>query len=170
MAMINVNVKTNYVLAEAVVKAGNWFQYSVEDIEFVPLSKGGFWGEVLAQRRDWLNLEVVPNEAEHIDGHYNKWAFRNDIEPFEYERARAGVVSVYAISYGGGGPEEGGWSWDRFDLVAVFEATDSDEWALSHAQSTAQSWVDARPDDERYAVYAERQVGYHQTVGGQHYA
>ena len=180
--MINENFKTNYDLAGAVVRAGRWFRSaptgreSVEDsmgFEPVPAEMGA---RVLARRSDGHALEVVPNPDDALDGHYNKWAFVEAPEPFRFEYQQPIVVSVYATSHGGGGPEEGGWSWDRHDLVAVFEIPSGPSWEKCHddAEDAANDWivefegVDAIGDN--LYTNTERLVGFDQTVGGQHYA
>ena len=180
--MINENFNTNYDLAGAVVRAGRWFRSaptgreSVEDsmgFEPVPAEMGA---RVLARRSDGHALEVVPNPDDALDGHYNKWAFVEAPEPFRFEYQQPIVVSVYATSHGGGGPEEGGWSWDRHDLVAVFEIPSGPSWEKCHddAEDAANDWivefegVDAIGDN--LYTNTERLVGFDQTVGGQHYA
>jgi hypothetical protein len=69
--MINENFKTNYDLAEAVVRAGNWFR-AVGDMvgDFEPVA-----GVVVDLLSDGRLLEVVSNPDAAIDGVYNKWAF-----------------------------------------------------------------------------------------------
>ena len=173
--MINENFKTNYDLAGAVVRAGRWFRAvgdMVGNFEPVPAEMGA---RVLARRSDGHMLEVVPNPDDALDGHYNKWAFVEAPEPFRFEYQQPIVVSVYATSHGGGGPEEGGWSWDRHDLVAVFEIPSGPSWEKCHddAEEAANDWIADCVDDavgDNLYTNTERLVGFDQTVGGQHYA
>jgi hypothetical protein len=172
--MINENIKTNHDLIEIVVRAGRWFRADSPDRylpvlpeQILPLQEDGKWGPV---------IEVVSNPDHVHVGEYCKWAFAEPVEPHQFLYAQAKVVSVYVTSHGGGGPEEGGWSWTRSDLVAVFEIPDGPYWDVcaSEANDDANKWIEEHPhrnnpDFEAYAT-EERLVGYRQTIGGQHYA
>lgn len=167
--MINENFKTNHDLIEIVVRAGRWFRAVGDRVgDFEPVA-----GDVVDLLSDGRLLEVVSNPDAAIDGVYNKWAFVEAPEPFRFEYQQPIVVSVYATSHGGGGPEEGGWSWDRHDLVAVFEIPSGPSWEKCHddAERAAYKWVEDAPlYDAVFHTPAERLVGFGQTVGGQHYA
>ena len=167
--MINENFKTNYDLAGAVVRAGRWFRaVGNEEYGFEPVP-----AEMGAGCTFGLMLEGVPNPDDALDGHYNKWAFVEAPEPFRFEYQQPIVVSVYATSHGGGDTAEGGWSWDRHDLVAVFEIPSGPSWEKCHAdaENAANDWISAGVR-ARHDLYTntERLVGFDQTVGGQHYA
>jgi hypothetical protein len=172
--MINENFKTNHDLIEAVVRAGRWFRADEDHFlpvlpeQLLPLRATGCYIPV---------IEVVPNPDHHIDGEYCKWAFAEPVEVHQFLYANAKVVSVYATSHGGGGPEEGGWTWIRCDLVAVFEIPESPEWdeLAEGATDAATKWIEdhgANRPGAAFTAYAtaERIVGFDQTVGGQHYA
>ena len=165
---------TNHDLIEGVVRAGLWFRRNVGGNflpvlpeQILPLRADGPWAPV---------IEVVGNPDHHIDGEYCKWVFAELPEVHQFIYGKAKVVSVYATSSGGGGPEEGGWSWNRHDLVAVFEIPDGPYWdeCADEARVAAGKWIEDHPERNNpdFWDYAteERIVGYGQTVGGRHYA
>jgi len=171
---------TNHDLIETVVRAGLWFRFRSDRENFLPvwpeqilpLRADGPWGPV---------VEVVDNPDHHIDGEYCKWVFAEPVDVHRFLHSDAKVVSVYVTSHGGGGPEEGGWSWDRHDLVAVFEIPDGPYWDVcaeiaqdAIARDAADKWIEDHPErnDPDFTAYAteERIIGHEQTIGGRHYA
>ena len=155
----------NHELIEAVVEAGLWFRADGEN--FLPVLPD----QILPLQADtpWARkIEAADNHDHHIDGEYRKWVFHHARPVEVHELAYPGqpvVVSVYISTIGGGGPEEGGWTWYRNDLKACFEIPPwpgGEAAALSVANREFRSWT-------RTMVIPERIIGYANTVGGQHY-
>ncbi len=170
------NITTNYRLLDSLQSAGSLFVHDDSGSAFGSFRAVGRT-EVLddpkhPDRRFWTpEIEVRPVWDSSLDGRSHQWELTG-VGAFDLdETVHPGNVAscVYEAIPVYGGPEEGGWDWTAYRLVAVWfhrgGIRASDE-ARKEAERFAAEAVDG---DDDYFVLDEAVVGERHTVSGQHY-